>query len=480
MKHARRHPSLLAGLIALACLGVTARQTTADDNPRQMLEGLRNRGLYDEALDYLERMRTSPMVSEQLKETIDYEAGVTLAAGARAVRDPGPRGQKLEQAQARFEQFIKAHPDHDLVLDATVQLGNVLTERGRFKSLQILLVADLPEEKERVSQEARVLFGQAQEVFTSAEELHLAALKKFPAIIDPDDTEMFEKRNRLRGGLLQGRLSSALLLLEIGKTYAPDSKPYAENLTTAAAGFHELYEKYGSFLAGLYARKWEGECYKDLRDAPKALEVFDELLETLPDKPEPFRVLKTQALLLAIQTHLSPDVKQYKEAVAKARAWEKSARVEEEQSPEGLSIRYLAGAASLELARTLPQDDPQRREHWAYGLKCFQFVSRFPGERQEQAKAYLRDSGADFPQGEEPDAAPDDARAVPGQTDAIETVGDYSGNALSGRGTGKARLIARGGGSEGKIPRSTSVLACTAVARASSLVQESMCMKESE
>jgi len=93
------------------------------------------------------------------------------------------------------------------------------------------------------------------------------------------------------------------------KTYGPGSKESAETLKAAAKKYHELYTKYEDYLAGLYARMWEGRCYKELGDTEKAFEAFEDLLAQ-PSEPQAFRLLKSKTLILLLETALLPEVKQ--------------------------------------------------------------------------------------------------------------------------------------------------------------------------
>jgi len=149
------------------------------------------------------------------------------------------------------------------------------------------------------------------------------------------------------------------------------------------------YADYAAYVAGLYARMWEGRCYKELGQTDKAFEAFEELLAQ-PDDPLEYRLVKNKTLVLYLETCLLPKVKKYQEAIQKYLEWEKSARGNEETSPEGLAIKCLAAEAALERARTLKTSDPdqasERRELLGLCRELLSFVSRRPGEYQQRAR----------------------------------------------------------------------------------------------
>ena len=68
---------LLAGSVAWGCLLLVPR-AEGSEPAREFLDGLRQRGYFEEALDYLEQVRTDESIDAGFREVIDYEAGLTL------------------------------------------------------------------------------------------------------------------------------------------------------------------------------------------------------------------------------------------------------------------------------------------------------------------------------------------------------------------------------------------------------------------
>src|SRR5207244_3008704 len=76
------------GVLALVLVALAApRPAVAEEAYQKFLEGLRERGLFDMALEYIGQMRGSPLVSEELRQRMPYEEGVTLIHAAQAERD---------------------------------------------------------------------------------------------------------------------------------------------------------------------------------------------------------------------------------------------------------------------------------------------------------------------------------------------------------------------------------------------------------
>ena len=99
----------------------------AAESWRPFLEGLRERGLDDMALLYLDRMAADPDCPADLKEVLDYEAGVTLLTGSRSAGLVALQERALDDARARFKKFLAAYPNHAMASPATNQLARIVS-----------------------------------------------------------------------------------------------------------------------------------------------------------------------------------------------------------------------------------------------------------------------------------------------------------------------------------------------------------------
>ena len=119
----------LAAALALA----PASTARAVDDPRfaaDFVRGLRERGYYDLALEYLDQLRRSPDAPADLKKTIEFEEGRTLIEAATHASDPDASKEKLDQAKLKIEAFVRAYPDLPETTEALVELAHLLYERG--------------------------------------------------------------------------------------------------------------------------------------------------------------------------------------------------------------------------------------------------------------------------------------------------------------------------------------------------------------
>lgn len=380
----------LAGMIAVL-LGILGGVTSSsgEEPAREFLAGLRERGYYDMAVEYLEQMKTSPLAPMELKETLLYELGTTLIQSSRDQRDIKLREAQLEEAGQSLQRFVGMLPDHPLVTSANSQLGNLKVERARIKVEQ----AKQPgANKAKLLAEAAEIYADAYAVFDRAQIELRERLSKMNNI-PPDDKKAHALRDTLRTDYLQAKLLGAAVKEEAADTAAAGSAEQKELLTAAAEQYGEIYEKWRTRLAGLYARMYQGRCSQRLGNHKDALSYFSELLEQ-PDNPDEFRVLKTKTLLLAMDSWRAS--KLHAEAVQRLGTWVDGARPNESKDQDWLELRLGLAKAQWLFAQDLKSSkpkDPQVRRSESDARKNAQAVSRSSGDIQQAARKFLAEIG---------------------------------------------------------------------------------------
>jgi len=278
--------------LALGCVQLpTVRAAEEYEN---FLQGLRERGYYDVAVDYLDVMATSPLLTETQKQMIPYEAARTNLEHARSERDNVSREKLLDGAKAKFQEFIDKNPQHPQAAGAGTQMGVVLIERGRAKTEKGLSPQN-EKKKAALLAEARKFFDESEKVFIAAEEKFAEMLKKYPKFI-PQGDPLVAERERVKGDLVQAHMFHAKGMYEKSRTFAEDSEERKKALVAAADKYGQIYRDYRTLIAGLAARLQEGQCYQELKDTKRALGLYNDLLSR-PDGPEmkPLRPYKAVA-----------------------------------------------------------------------------------------------------------------------------------------------------------------------------------------
>jgi hypothetical protein len=342
----------LSVALALVALGA-AQNVRAADDPRfamGFVQGLRERGYYDLALDYITELRADKATPPEVRARLDYEEGRTLTESATHGSDPEVARRQLDQAREKLEAFIKANPGKPETIEALVDLAHLLYERGRNVAIEAD-EAKTPAEKEAKLVSARGLYGSARDAYNQAYERLDAKFKIYPNFLEDNDPLKAEKE-RVHTARMNAELQRAVVDYEEAQTYPPGSPQRNEILEKTSKTFHDVYNRYRTQMAGIAAQMWEAKCFEERGDLNAAMGIYDQLRQ----HTDP-RLRQLQKKVAYFQIIVMGKRKQYALAADEAAAWLRETN--NERSYEGLGVR-------LELAKgilaQLPEIDPADKE----------------------------------------------------------------------------------------------------------------------
>lgn len=300
--------------------GQAAEDSSASDAATsRLLDALEEKQMPDVVLLVLERVESDKQASEGLRKQVPFRRAKALVAINRLDSDAAKRAANYDLAQKEIDAFLAAGPAVEDAIEAYMQKGNLLVERGRSKIEQsrrpgVDAAPLLAEAVVFFDDALKVLEGKPRKAdeeiaeATNAEDAVLKVLREVNAELkqagggagadakgDSDGKkkppkkqklskeearrieELEERQQSLRGQLLQVRLLVAGVYFEKSRALAPQSKEWTAALTTSATKYGELYTKYGNLGAGMFARYYEGRNYAELGDKKKAIETLAEL-----------------------------------------------------------------------------------------------------------------------------------------------------------------------------------------------------------
>jgi hypothetical protein len=328
-----------AAMLAWTC----APAALGKEPVQEFLEGLRQRKYFDTAEEYLETLRNNPNIEAEIKALIPYEQGRILIDSSKTNRDIAARLTALDGARDRFKEFLDKNPQHAMAGEARLQLGQVLVERGKTALELSKKPGDAARKKELLHQ-ARKHFDEAISTFATAAKEYEAKWKAFPTFTDKTEQKEREAKAQALSDFISAQLHHGEAIYESAQAYDAGSKERTDTLKKAADYYHELYSKFRTRLAGLFAGMLEGRCYQDLGDLKRALGLYEELLAQ-PNEPDAFRLLRSKVLRLAVEAWTHKDQAKYEEVIKRGEEWLKAARPNEEDAPEGLAISYFTALA---------------------------------------------------------------------------------------------------------------------------------------
>ncbi len=270
--------------VVLAAIGVSVAPAAVfgdtDEDPRSVAEffqGLRERGYYDLATEYLDTVRKQPDAPLGIKETAEYEFGRLLLDEASKTGDLTRRKDLLDQARTKLDAFTKGSPNHPKAPEALVELARLLTERGH---LAMLMADELENQADKDAKivEARGSFDLARTAYTSAETRLKTEFEKYPKTFIAD-TQVRQAKEDVHVALMNAQLQKAVVDYEQGLTYKTGAAERNDLMGKALAQFDQIYKSYRTQMAGLTARMWQGKCYEERGELGPAMGVYNELMQ---------------------------------------------------------------------------------------------------------------------------------------------------------------------------------------------------------
>ncbi len=376
------------GLIVLAAgvWSVCLPAVWAANDHRKFLDALRDRGYFDTAVDYIDRLPNDPTCPADLKEEVDYQAGSTWILAAAHSRVALTREQYLTQAVARLKKFVQEHPQHALVGDANAQLAQVLVERAKTT---LASAEGKPEaEATRLREEARAAIQEAQKSFAVFLDTARKRAETFQGrVVDSNSREGREREAAYRD-YLRARLYTVGANYQLAQSYPKGDATRNKILQEAADEYGKIYEKYADYGAGLVARLQQGVCLQELGKDKEASTIFEETL-TLPAEDPATQPLRTEAL--ARLCEILGKQGNHQAIVSRAEQWFDVTQANIRNSETGLRLQFLAGMAAVSAAEAAEKGNDARlaRQLQATARRFLEVVARLPNSDRGAAQSAL-------------------------------------------------------------------------------------------
>ena len=386
--HGARHRLLRLSGIALAIAGaLNATLLRAADRSADFSAALRERGWDDTAVEFLDWVEQSPLITAEFRKELPYQRAQSLAAQGRSARSPAEREQLLAQAAADFEAFAKEQPASEATLDALRQSANLYAEQA----LSLLSTAkQLPKEataqRKDAQLKARESFAKATGVtkrIVDACTQELAALPK-PTEIQADSAAK-ARRDLLRDRQVEARFLLARLAFEAAATFGSKSDEHSKALEAASSQFGKLVEEYHNSLVGATSRFYQGRCAQEMGAFEKALGCYQDLVRA-PTADAELRRWTARAHRRRAECLVAIDKRD--DAIADCEDWITSSSPAERQQPEWLEVQYrLAEGYQVSLKDIEDAGDAKQLQTKVRNL--LRDVSQHPNEFQQEARLAL-------------------------------------------------------------------------------------------
>ncbi|MCA9049769.1 MAG: hypothetical protein KDA89_13630 [Planctomycetaceae bacterium] len=397
MKRRGIHRGILPFLISIALFSGCPSLLTADEPFADFLEGLRQRGYYDTAIEHLNGLQTRTDLPAEFRETLDLERGITYREMGTASRIPEDRDQALTQAEQALKKFASEHSAHPKAAFANSELGQLLFERART----YLWDAESPSNLDRkgeLQQQARALIDQAKTIYQSSHDQYKAQYEAFPKFIDQTkDEELYQQRLTVEVLYLRAWFNLVRCTYESGQTFDRGTQERNETLVRASEEFEAIHAALRTTPIGLQSRLMMGKCFQEQDDITRALGIYNEMLINKSDHPsvQYLRSIALQYRLICLNHEKKND---FQLVLQEADEWLKDKNNRNRLYSEiGLGILWEKAIAEEKLGKDRSfGDDKQRSAVLRQAMADAKSVARFPGPYREPAVAMGRRLTADL------------------------------------------------------------------------------------
>lgn len=264
-------PRRLVLVVLLLAAGSAPAQDLPPPSPADLARGLREGGLPDLALEYLDDL--SKTASPDLKKVLPLERAKCRLELAVGETEDAVRAGMVADAKREFDAFVKGNPGHPRLPEAAVALAQLQTIEGKA---QLQRSRRVPADQQAAeAAKARPLFQAAAKQYEGAAE----GLRKLTDKEDPGTA----RHKELTRDYLQAVLDRGVNLYLLADSYGEDARDKnLEDRQQAAkeAGliFEGLWRRDGTHPLAWVGRAWAAESQHLLDEHLKAEIGFKDLL----------------------------------------------------------------------------------------------------------------------------------------------------------------------------------------------------------
>jgi len=379
--------------------GLLAGSLAWGDEPAdRFLAALRERGYFDVALEYLEMMQSSPLISEDYRQVLPFERAETLIESTRTLRNLREMDDRLNQAH----QLLVEYSARELSLEGAARVaryqGNLFFRRARISLSQA--------ESDRLTVDERAVFQrQAREFLRQTRESLLTAQAHIRELIDPQsprgikidpqDPASGELLKKYQRDFVRLRLDLARSMEELADTFEPNDPERLKFLKEAIEELSNLQTAYRNQPHASnevwQARLREAACYQKLGKPQDALRMLNEVFELTSSAARP---LKKTAFLIACESWNDLENYPASDIVALLEPVVNLLSRNEQRDPDWLRIQMELALAQYRLGESTREEGGARNRTQGETLKrmggrLLRSIARIPSPHQETARYWL-------------------------------------------------------------------------------------------
>lgn len=267
--------------LAFVAFVVSQSAVAQSPNPLDLVQGLRENGLSDLALEYLNDLQKKEPTGD-LKVVLPLELAKTRLLLAQSESDAVLRDGIIAGAKKEFDAFLKNHPDHPRSSEASLSLARVVSLQAKAqlsRAYRIDTGTAEAQDQAKVA-EKKAAAAATRPNFQKASDLFGQSSKKIQAIIDDPATDVARKKSLTRDSM-QAELERGINQFNLADAYiSPEGQEAVkrgEALDAAKAIFLALGKKDTNSPISWSARAWAGACDIEKTDVKLAEDAFKQI-----------------------------------------------------------------------------------------------------------------------------------------------------------------------------------------------------------
>ncbi|MBX3400400.1 MAG: hypothetical protein KF873_16830 [Gemmataceae bacterium] len=319
-------------------------------NPFDLVQGLRENGMSDLAIEYLDELGKKNPTAE-MKILIPLESAKTRLLLAQQESDESVRDAAIALAKQDFGLFLLDHAKHPRAAEASLALARVLslqakTALNRASRIEVPVGEDGRPDRGKML-EKKAAFVAIRPLFKDATTRFGDAAKQMKALIDNPMTDGFRKRSLQREAML-AEMDRGINQFSLSETYLAaegnEAVERGEALKQARQIFLDLSRQDTANPICWAARAWIGACELEIGDMGKAKSEFASLRADISKNPtaaaDGVRMVEFFEAQNDYLGGRGGDLGAVRSAKVKAKNWLDKDKYKPRMTPERLSMTY--------------------------------------------------------------------------------------------------------------------------------------------
>ncbi|MFT7633392.1 MAG: tetratricopeptide (TPR) repeat protein [Mariniblastus sp.] len=396
----------------LAGWGLAGTNVSADEPAQAFLEALRDNGYHDVAIEYLESLKSSSLVSAEFKQALPFELAQTIIGSTANMRDVAGIETRLDQAQQLLTDYASGNQPLEVSAKTLHYQGNLLYRRSKIYVTQASSDRLTAGEKAELLLKARSNLESSLKTYLEAKsQIRRLIDPNSPDVvrIDPEDPSTTAVRDQFRATYTRVRANIPKVMEQLADTQDSGSAEQQTLLAQARDEYKNVWDAYPRFMAGLNSCVYSARCSHKLGDHKASLEMLSEIF-SLGDNAV-FKNIKLEAYVLATECWAKIKPYPYNEVVIRLEPAVQVLNKVEIKQPDWLRIQMeLAIAKWAKAAEIKAKDGPtsnrQGKEMERAAGKILRNVARVPSKYRDQAMQLLSEWNVNLVEPTLPSAKP--------------------------------------------------------------------------